>query len=201
MNEGPHALDIGASTNVAFLEQEEWLLLMFIAVSELGSLGSRTLRKRAAELRTMVTQEWARMQIHKEREWRRQKRTQAECKRTGAAYEMKGWLARLLSRKNIEVVMDEMLKRAVGAAKPIMTDLWDAPVFRELRTEDGKRFVDAPPGESRLILGLSIDGFNPFQNKEAKQDVTVSGIYVYCLNLPPHLRYRPENMYLVGVIP
>ncbi len=360
LNIGPHALEVGASVNVAFLEQEEWLLLMFIAVSELGSLGSRTSRKRAAELRNTVRQEWARMQIHKEREWRRQKRTQAECKRTGAVYidssksntgrmviklisslsgryfvdveqtepilmihhitallmhliyrvprratrmllvalrllvrvtsgggsdpekkamidtlpidirtilgrfdldpvtrayaccpscfaiyskpypetcshrraflskpcgaklwrkrtirgreftfpiriflyqEMKGWLARMLSRKDIEDVMDKMLKRAAGAAKPIMMDLWDAPVFRELRTEDGNRFVDAPPGEGRLIFGLSLDGFNPFQNKEAKQDVTVTGIYVYCLNLPPHLRYRPENMYLVGVIP
>ena len=115
--------------------------------------------------------------------------------------EMKYWLARLLSRNGLEDLMDAMLKRAMGKAPEVMLDIWDAPVFRELTMPDGTRFVDAPPGEARLIFGLSVDGFNPFQSKTAKQSVTVTAIYMYCLNLPPHLRYRPENMYLVGVIP
>lgn len=101
----------------------------------------------------------------------------------------------------MEDIMDAMLQRAAGDALDVMSDLWDAPIFRELRMPDGTRFVDAPPGEARLIFGLAVDGFNPFHSKTAKQQVTVTGIYMYCLNLPPHLRYRPENMYLVGVIP
>ncbi len=115
--------------------------------------------------------------------------------------EMKHWLARLLARHQLEDIMDTMLQRAVGDAREIMSDLWDAPIFRELRMPDGTLFVDAPPGEARLIFGLAVDGFNPFHSKTAKQQVTVTGIYMYCLNLPPHLRYRPENMYLVGIIP
>lgn len=115
--------------------------------------------------------------------------------------EMKHWLARLLSRDNLEDMMDAILKRAVKEALEAMLDIWDAPVLRELVLSDGTRFVDAPPGEARLVFGLSVDGFNPFQSKTAKQSVSVTAIYMYCLNLPPHLRYRPENMYLVGVIP
>ncbi|OBZ77594.1 hypothetical protein A0H81_02219 [Grifola frondosa] len=37
--------------------------------------------------------------------------------------------------------------------------------------------------------------------KEAKQKVTSTAMYMVCLNLPPHLRYLPENVYLAGVIP
>ena len=48
---------------------------------------------------------------------------------------------------------------------------------------------------------MSIDSFNPYQSKQAKQVVSVTGIYLVCLNLPPHLRYLPENLCLVGIIP
>lgn len=114
--------------------------------------------------------------------------------------ELKNWLARLLSRHGLEEIMDATAERARGASKGVMSDLWDAPVFREI-FKDGKPFVHGPQGEGRYVFGLSIDSFNPFQSKEAKQNVSVTGVYMVCLNLPPHLRYLPENVYLVGVIP
>jgi len=36
---------------------------------------------------------------------------------------------------------------------------------------------------------------------EAKQTASSTAIYLVLLNFPPHLRYLPENMYLVGVVP
>ncbi|PIL32244.1 hypothetical protein GSI_05489 [Ganoderma sinense ZZ0214-1] len=114
--------------------------------------------------------------------------------------ELKGWLARLLSRSGMEDIMDTMTDRAEGNPKVVMRDIWDAPVFRNLK-KDGAPFVRGPPDEARYVFGLSIDSFNPFQSKEAKQNVSVTGIYLVCYNLPPHLRYLPENIYLVGVIP
>lgn len=114
--------------------------------------------------------------------------------------EMTDWVARLLSRAGMEDTMDTTAEKALGASKHVMSDLWDAPVFREILL-DGKPFVNGPPGEGRYVFALSIDSFNPFQSKEAKQNVSVTGIYMVCLNLPPHLRYLPENVYLVGVIP
>lgn len=114
--------------------------------------------------------------------------------------EMKEWLARLLSRHGVEDLMDAANTEATGQAKADMSDILDAPIFRNL-LKDGVPFLQAPPGEGRYVFALSIDSFNPFQSKEAKQNVAVTGVYMICLNLPPHLRYLPENVYLVGVIP
>ncbi|PIL34333.1 hypothetical protein GSI_03108 [Ganoderma sinense ZZ0214-1] len=114
--------------------------------------------------------------------------------------ELKAWLGRLLSREGLEETMDAAAARLQDPPKSVMTDIWDAPVLREL-LKDGKPFVHGPPEEGRYIFALYIDSFNPYQSKEAKQTVSVTGIYLVCLNLPPHLRYLPENTLLVGVIP
>ncbi|RXW23262.1 hypothetical protein EST38_g2593 [Candolleomyces aberdarensis] len=45
------------------------------------------------------------------------------------------------------------------------------------------------------------DGFNPFFNRESKQTVTSTGLYLFCLNLPLEERQKPQNIYLAGVIP
>ena len=83
----------------------------------------------------------------------------------------------------------------------VHADVWDAPVFHQFKGVSGEPFISGPEGEGRYLFSLSVDGFNPFQAKEAKQNVMVTGIYMVCLNLPMHLRYLPENTYLVGVIP
>ena len=116
-------------------------------------------------------------------------------------HDMKEWLARLLSRKGLEDIMDSTLKRAAAAPPSTVSDVWDAPIFRDLYLKNGTRFVEPPDEEGRYIFGLAVDSFNPFSNKQAKQQASVTAIYLYCLNLPPHLRYLPENMYLVGIIP
>ncbi len=37
--------------------------------------------------------------------------------------------------------------------------------------------------------------------KEAKQTVSSTAIWLVLLSLPPHMRHRPENMFLAGVVP
>jgi len=46
-----------------------------------------------------------------------------------------------------------------------------------------------------------MDSFNPYHMKESKQTVSSTAIWLILLNLPSHLRYRPENMFLAGIIP
>jgi hypothetical protein len=48
-----------------------------------------------------------------------------------------------------------------------------------------------------LALQLNVDWFQPF----GKSDYSIGAIYLAILNLPRHLRYRPEYMMLVGVLP
>ena len=102
-------------------------------------------------------------------------------------HDMKEWLARLLSHNGLEDIMDLVLKHAATVAPSVMSDVWDAPIFRDLSLNDGTRFVEPPPKEGRYIFGLAVNGFNPFSNKQAKQQASVTAIYLYCLNLPPHL--------------
>ncbi|KAI9068234.1 hypothetical protein FKP32DRAFT_1562149, partial [Trametes sanguinea] len=111
---------------------------------------------------------------------------------------LKHWLGRMLSRSDIEEYLE---LPHPNSPSPTMNDIFDGMILRRFLGPDGRRFLDAPSGELRLIFGLSTDGFNPYQMKEAKQDVSSTAIYMVCLHLPPHLRYLPENVYLAGVIP
>lgn len=117
---------------------------------------------------------------------------------------MAHWLARLVHREGIEDLLQiPDLQKILSKNPPtVAADFWDGAAIRSFLGPDGRKlFIDAPQDETRLVFSLAMDGFNPFQSKTAKQKVTSTAIYMVCLNLPPHLRYLPENMYLVGVIP
>ncbi|RXW14134.1 hypothetical protein EST38_g11717 [Candolleomyces aberdarensis] len=79
-------------------------------------------------------------------------------------------------------------------------DIWDASALRDFTYIDGRRFTDSDD-ECRLVFSLNMDGLNPFTNKEAGKKVSIGAIYMVCLNLPPSIRYKLENIYLVGIIP
>lgn len=114
---------------------------------------------------------------------------------------LKHWLGRMLCREDIEVWL-QLARWNGGNASTLMRDIFDGIALQSLRGPDpGKAYLDGPPHELRLVFALSADGFNPYQMKEAKQSVTSTAIYLVCLNLPQHLRYLPENIYLAGVVP
>ncbi|KAH7917070.1 hypothetical protein BV22DRAFT_1027010, partial [Leucogyrophana mollusca] len=123
---------------------------------------------------------------------------------------MKAWLGRLLSRPGIEKAITQTTSCRSHSFISRLTqlwhcgpikDVWDAEVFRNFKGPDNRAWLDAPDGEARLIFSLFIDWFNPFGNRQAGKSVSVGGIYMVCMNLPVHLRYRVENVYLVGIIP
>jgi hypothetical protein len=70
-----------------------------------------------------------------------------------------------------------------------------------LKDHSGNKFYPGPPDEGRLVFSLSVDSFDPLGNKTAKQSISSTGIWLVLLNLPWYLRYRPENLYLAGIIP
>ena len=112
--------------------------------------------------------------------------------------DLKQWVGRLLSRPTIE---DLVLKAFRRPRKEYMEDMWDARHLCRILLKKGEHFLPGPTNETRMAFSFSMDSFNPYHMKEAKQTVSSTAIWLTLLNLPPHLRYRPENMFLAGIIP
>ncbi|KAI0325705.1 hypothetical protein GY45DRAFT_1260409, partial [Cubamyces sp. BRFM 1775] len=87
-------------------------------------------------------------------------------------------------------------------AAGVWSDIMDAPALRDFIGPDGRTpFSVQVDGSLHLVFSLFVDWFNPYGNKQAGKKHSIGAIYMVCLNLPPHLRYRPENIYLVAIIP
>lgn len=109
------------------------------------------------------------------------------------------WLSGLLSRPGYEEYMDSAWDRKdLGDT---MSDIFDGKFLREFKGPDGERHFSAGGPGGRYVFSLCLDNFNPHTNKQAGKKASVGMISMALLNLPPHLRYRPECMYLAGVIP
>lgn len=115
--------------------------------------------------------------------------------------DLKFWMGRLLSRKGMEDIIDNIPRGPPKDPDEPIHDIWTSKVFLRLKDIDGNPFFPSMSGEGRLVFSLAVDSFNPFHMKTAKQQVSSTGIWLVLLNLPPHLRYLPENMFLVGVLP
>ena len=108
----------------------------------------------------------------------------------------------MMCRANIEDIVDQCRSMPREHSNSgLAQDIWSSTAFSELKDVSGCPFLPGPPDEGRLIFGLSVDGFNPFHNKIAGISASSTGIWLVLLNLPPHLRFLPENVYLAGVIP
>lgn len=124
--------------------------------------------------------------------------------RTFLYHDMKQWFGRMLCRPGMEQVMDEYpnkLKPQLRNGE--LRDIWDANALRHFTFSDGEGFYprNLEKPESRYAFSLCMDSYNPYQSKAAGKQVSATAMYMACLNLPPLLRYRPENIYLVGIIP
>ncbi|PPQ74622.1 hypothetical protein CVT26_007466 [Gymnopilus dilepis] len=108
------------------------------------------------------------------------------------------WLEFFLSRKVIEDSLQatwtrHRTARCSAAFGSEMHDVQDSPAWQ--------RLYDTVPSAHHLIFAIYVDWFNPYTNKIAGKKASSGTIMLYCLNLPPHLRYRPENTFIVGITP
>ena len=125
-------------------------------------------------------------------------------KKTFVYHDFKDYLANLLSRADIEVLMDSTCDDlCVSLSTPpcLVKNPFKAQFLREFRGPDPKKlFVDRGE-EGRYAFALHVDFFNP-EGMSLRGPSTSSGIILMaCHNLPLEHRYKPENMYLAGVIP
>lgn len=118
--------------------------------------------------------------------------------------DLRHWLARLLAREDAEDMLENPLRRR-RYREDAMYDFWDS--LSAIRCKDRNLepvIPSATPDANhtlRLLFSFSIDGFNPFHMKQAKQTATSTAIWLFLLNLPLHLRYREENSFKFTIIP
>jgi hypothetical protein len=117
----------------------------------------------------------------------------------------KYWLAGMLCRPGVEDIIDDYDR--LFAEKDGIEDIWDTRFMRDFPDstqtvhEQKPFFTPVMKRDGRYALSLSMDSFDPLGNVTAKHAISVTGINMVLLNLPPHLRHKTENLYHAGVIP
>ena len=105
----------------------------------------------------------------------------------------------LLSRPGYKEHMDSTWESNTSEDS-VMHDIFDAKFIRGFKGPDGRSF-SLGGGEGHYIFSLFVNFFNPYTNKQSGKKSSVGLISLVCLNLPPSICYKPENMFLFGIIP
>ena len=129
--------------------------------------------------------------------WKPQRTVLLQC--------LKNWIGRLLSRPGIEDILTSYPYGVMNDANQseVMSDIWASPTISKLRGRDGKPFFnyDKDDEEIRFLFTFAGDGYNPFQNKTAKQNIRSMGFWIVLLNFPPDQRFQFNNIFYLGSLP
>ena len=102
-------------------------------------------------------------------------------------------LESLLQRKGYEDMCSKWKKRE--SRSDLMFDVYDGEVWKSFQNFKGTAFLAA---DNTYGLQLNVDWFQPYTRRN---DISVGVIYMVLLNLPLSVRFKKENMIIVGVIP
>ena len=75
-----------------------------------------------------------------------------------------------------------------------LADIFVGRIWKEWQHASGKPFLAAPRNYAFM---LKVDWFQPFKHSL----YSVGALYMVLMNLPWAERFKPENVFLVGVIP
>ena len=73
-------------------------------------------------------------------------------------------------------------------------DIYDGKIWERYNSSEGKYFLSSPHS---WLLTLNVDWFEPFE----RGVYSVGAIYMSIQNLPRDVRYHPENIVIIGIIP
>lgn len=102
-------------------------------------------------------------------------------------------LEQFLSRPGFEAECNKWRNREV--IENHLGDLYDGDIWKEFQTYNGEPFLSQP---NNYALMINVDWFQPFSRR---RDLSLGVIYFVFMNLPRHLRFRMENIMLIGIIP
>lgn len=110
---------------------------------------------------------------------------------------LESWLARFLSRPDIE----SMIESTAPSVQSTCTDIWGATYFSDFPGNGEPNFFSCPTDELQLAFLIYHDFYNPFSNKQSGKKCSMGVVLMACLNLPPDVRYDLKNIYVTAVIP
>ena len=102
-------------------------------------------------------------------------------------------LTRLLQRPDIVKQCEHWRNREYS--ENILSDVYDGRVWKEFSNVDSWNFFS---GDHKYAVMLNYDGFCPFKHVRS---FSVGAIYAVLLNLPRSIRFKKENVLLIGLIP
>lgn len=102
-------------------------------------------------------------------------------------------LKSLLTRKGI-IDMCESVRLQGSFSSDTLKDIKMAKLWKDFLQHDGQELLSAPYNYAVL---LNVDWFQPFKNI----NYSVGVIYLALLKLPRKIRYKRENVIIVGIIP
>jgi hypothetical protein len=79
----------------------------------------------------------------------------------------------------------------------ILTDIYDGEVWKTFKDDDSNIFFRPDVADSHLGLMLNLDWFQPFDGTIH----STGAIYAAICNLPRDIRFRRENLLLLGLLP
>jgi hypothetical protein len=119
-------------------------------------------------------------------------------------YSFHDYLAALLSRPDLEHLIDDYcddFMNSLTNPPSIATDVPDAAFLRGFRGPDEKKLFLDRGEEIRTVFTLNVDFFDAEGMTQRGRKTSCGIIAMSCLNLPGDIRYKPENMYLAGIVP
>lgn len=123
------------------------------------------------------------------------------------------YLAGLLANPTLEKAMDNICDDSYSDIRENnqthdsdftspTSDAFDAKFVRNFRGPGNKElFIKRPGTEGRYLFALNYDSFVVDRVTVRGASASCSVISAACLNLPLNLRYKPENMYIAGIVP
>jgi hypothetical protein len=101
------------------------------------------------------------------------------------------YIQSLLNRPGFHSACDHW--RSVERKKGVYEDIYDGRIWHEFQIYNGEQFLKDP---FTYGLMLNIDWFKPCKHTE----YSVGAIYLTVMNLPRKLRFKQENVLLIGLI-
>lgn len=116
------------------------------------------------------------------------------------------YVGSLLSQKETErqldSVCDDLMESIAANNQPAFVhDVFESDFMKTFKGPDGNTLFIHRSGECRLAFSLCVDFFNVEGLRKRGRSASSGIIALACLNLPIEIRYKPEYMYLCGIIP